>query len=219
MDITFGIMTRDNQKNVESIVSSILIQNIEFYEVIIIGDVNDVWHSDHIFVINDPGVNAANHITKKKNMIIDLASHSNVVMMKDYVALNDDWYEGIKSFGQFDILMNRIVDGHERRYLDWIWENPIPGDGRNIPYHIKNHIQMFVPGVFLIAKLYVLKKYKFNEKLIGLGKSSDVQWSKAALKEYSYHMNTMSSCRLIQCHNRYPRFRRMCTCLTCQIKT
>jgi hypothetical protein len=217
MDITFGVLTRDNQHQIEMIVDSIISQNIEVFEIIIIGDVIDIWKSNTICVINDVDANVSNHITKKKNTIIEKASFSTVVIMKDYVALSDGWYDGMRSFGHFDILMNKIEDCHGRRYLDWIWENPTQGAGRNIPYHIKNHSHMFAPGVFLIAKLYVLKKYKFNEKLIGLCKSSDVCWSKAAMKEFSYSMNINSSCRLLQYHNRFPKFRRSCVCETCKL--
>jgi len=216
MDISFGIMTKNNQTNVEIIVRSILEQEISKFEVIIIGCIDDVWHLENIKIINDSVTNEKNHITRKKNMIIDESKYETIVMMKDYLRLDDNWYNGMKNL-KFDILMNQIVNCRNQRYLDWIWENPIVGNGRNISYDVTNHQKMFAPGAFVIAKSYVFKKYRFNERMVGLGKSSDVQWSFAAMKEFQYTMNCNSRCRLIDRHNRFPKFRRMCLCMKCKI--
>lgn len=216
MSVTFGILTKNNQSNVEIIVDSITAQNIPMFEVIVVGDVNDVWDSDNIRVLNDESVNMKNHITRKKNIIIELANMEIVVIMKDYLKLEEGWYAGLLKHGDFDIVMNKIHDDSGVRYLDWIWENPVVGDGRNVNYAVRDHERMFSPGAFTIAKKYVFDEFSFNEKMIGLGKPTDVQWSNRAMKKYAYSMNTNSTCVLISRRGRYPKFRRLCKCDKCK---
>lgn len=217
MNITFGILTKCNQKNVNIIIESIISQKIPSYEIFIIGDIDDVWNKENIRVIRNDTDNEKNHITKKKNDIIRNASYETVVIMKDYLKLSTGWYDGLNEFGSyFDILMNKIVDNRGRRYLDWIWENPKVGEGRNVPYNIAGHPRMFAPGAFTMAKKYVFEEHMFNEKMVGLGRPTDVQWSNRAMKQFSYAMNINSSCELIDRHNRYPKFRRMCECDLCK---
>jgi len=216
MDITFGILTCDNQKNVKIIIDSIIAQRIPRFEIIVIGDVSDEWNLENIHITNDPIVNKKNHISRKKNMIIEKSQLPIVVMMKDYLSLGRTWYEGMMEFGNnFDILMNRIEDKNNNRYLDWIWENPTRGGGRNISYDVDDHDGMFAPGVMTIAKKYVFEDFNFNEKMVGLGRPTDVEWSKRAMQKYSYKMNKLSQCTLIDRHQRYPKFRRACICSRC----
>tara|TARA_Y100000389_G_scaffold2164_1_gene2199 strand:+ start:20798 stop:21466 length:669 start_codon:yes stop_codon:yes gene_type:complete len=219
MNITFGILSKNNQRNVNNIVDSIISQNIPSYEVFILGAVEDTWHMENIHIIQDDIDNNKNHITKKKNDIIRNAKYETIVIMKDYLRLSSDWYKGLLKFGEcFDILMNKIVDNRGRRYLDWIWENPRVGDGRNVSYDAVGHPRMFSPGAFTMAKKYVFDEFLFNEKMVGLGRPTDVQWSNRAMEKYSYLMNIHSSCELIDRHNRYPKFRRMCDCELCIVK-
>lgn len=219
MNITFGILTKNNQTNVNMIVESIISQGIPLFEIYIIGDVENTWQMENIHIIQDDIDNNKNHITKKKNDIIRNAKYETIVIMKDYLKLSMGWYKGVLAFGDcFDILMNKIVDNRGRRYLDWIWENPKVGDGRNVPYNVTGHPRMFAPGAFTMAKKYVFDEFLFNEKMVGLGRPTDVQWSNRAMKKYSYLMNVHSTCELIDRHNRYPKFRRMCGCDLCIVK-
>lgn len=218
MRITFGILTKDNLKNVTQIVDSIRKQCIPYYEILIIGNVTHEWPScPYVRVIHDHAVNDKNHITVKKNTVVREALYDVIVIMKDYIALDDGWYQGLLRYGDdFDILMNRIVDRKHRRYLDWIWENPKVGEGRNVPYDVVGHKGMFSPGAFTMAKKSVFDVCMFNEKLVGLGKPTDVQWSQKAMRTFRYAMNVHACCVLIDRHDRYPKFRRMCICDTCK---
>ena len=219
MHITFGILTKNNQKNVATIIESIISQHIPFFEIFIIGDVHDMWKRENIHILQNGADNEKNHITKKKNDIIRNAKYENIIIMKDYLKLSDGWYQGAIEFGErFDIQMNKICDNKGRRYLDWIWENPTVGEGRNIPYNVTGHPRMFAPGAFTMAKKYVFEEFLFNEKMVGLGRPTDVEWSNRAMKKYSYLMNVHSACELIDRHNRYPKFRRMCDCKMCIVK-
>lgn len=219
MRISFGVLTKNNQHNVNRIVDSIISQRIPEFEIFITGSIQDEWNQENITILENETDNEKNHITKKKNDIIRMARYEIVVIMKDYLQLSEGWYKGVLAFGEcFDILMNKIVDKRGRRYLDWIWENPRVGDGRNIPYHVADHPKMFAPGAFTMAKKYVFEDFMFNEKMVGLGRPTDVQWSTMAMRKYGYLMNVNSSCELIDRHNRYPKFRRMCDCELCIVK-
>ena len=216
MSVTFGVLTKNNQTNVGVIVDSIVAQNIPVFEVIVVGDVNDVWGMDNVRVLNDDVANSKNHITRKKNVVIEQASMDIVVIMKDYLKLELGWYDGLLKHGDFDIVMNRIHDEAGKRYLDWIWENPVVGEGRNVDYAVRDHERMFSPGAFTVAKKYVFDEFKFDERMVGLGRPTDVRWSNRAMKKYTYSMNTNSACVLISRRCRYPKFRRLCKCDKCK---
>ena len=218
MNISFGILAK-NITNTKKIVDSILHQNIEVFEIIIVGAIEDTWNDDRISVTYVKEIEEKNHITRKKNIIGSISKYDVIVMMKDYVRLGYKWYEGLLKYNSshdFDILMNRIVDNKGSRYLDWINENPDTNKGRNVSYSIKNHENAFVPGVFMVVKKYVLQNVKFNECQVGLGKPTDVKWSKKALIKYKYDINIHSTCVLLEKHNRFPKFRKLCECSICK---
>ena len=82
MNITFGILTKDNQRNVNTIIESIVSQNIPLFEIFIIGEIEDTWNVENIHIIQDDIDNNKNHITKKKNDIIRNAKYETIVIMK-----------------------------------------------------------------------------------------------------------------------------------------
>lgn len=219
MKFSFGILT-NNQCKVNKVVESIFNQRMStsLFEIIICGDVKHIWkHHENVRVICHPKCEERKHITKKKNIIIENCANDIVILMKDYLRLDAGWYDGMMRYGcDFDILMNKIESLDGKRYLDWIWENPKIGMGRNIPYNISRHDGMFAPGAFVIAKKYVFEDHKFDESLVGIGKPTDVKWSQRAFKQYSYKMNVHSKCVMIERQRRYPKFRQMCICSTCK---
>ena len=97
MSVTFGILTKNEQSNVEIIVDSILCQNIPEFEIIVVGDVKDVWNIpiSEVSVVRDEASNAKNHITRKKNIVLERARMDSVVVMKDYLKLGESWYAGL----------------------------------------------------------------------------------------------------------------------------
>lgn len=222
LSITFGILTDNKQEQVNRIIESIETNKIPDFEIIVVGDVKV---SKEYIVVTDTSLEDKNYITQKKNIVIDRATKEIIVLIKDYIQFDSKWYEGLLKYdrdtdGHYDIVMNEIRNTKGARYLDWIWDNPILGNGRNIDYKIKNHPGMFVPGAMVIAKNYVLKKHKFNTSMIGLNKATDIDWSKRALKEFTYTFNPHSKCVAFgKGSNRYPKFRRKCVCDFCSNKS
>ena len=225
MFVTFGILTSNKLNNVLDIIQSIELNNIppSQYEIIVVGSIDQSAISNpNTRVINDPDCELNNWITKKKNLVIShsKASPSDFITIgKDYIKYNPEWYSGLLSFNNStpsDIVMNRISNKAGKRYLDWIWNNPVLGDGRNINYNVSNHPGMFVPGCLVVAKKHVFSRFHFNHSMIGLNKQSDIEWSKRTLPHFSYSFNPHSSCLVFgKCSNRYPKFRRKCTCSLC----
>lgn len=217
LSITFGILTDNKQEQVDDIIKSIQTNEIPDFEIIIVGD---VICKEHV-VITDKLLEDKNYITEKKNIVIDKASKDIVVLIKDYIKFDSQWYQGLMRYhmetnGKYDIIMNEIRNTRGARYLDWIWDNPTLGDGRNIDYKIKNHPGMFVPGAMVIAKRNVLETHKFNTSMIGLNKATDIDWSKRALIDFTYTFNPYSKCIAFgKGSNRYPKFRRKCICNFC----
>ena len=215
--ITFGILTNDNQDAVNEIVLSIEKNNIpnQDFEIIIVGNIQNTDHK----VIHDPYVESKNWITRKKNLVVEHSSGDIILILKDYIKFDPHWYTNFMIYdsqNDWDILMNIINDERGHRYLDWIWENPVIGDGRNVNYTVNDHKEMFVPGCFLIAKRYVLQNIPFNERMVGLNRPTDVEWSKRAMQTYKYSLNVLSNCIAFgKKSRRYPKFRRLCLCNVC----
>ena len=122
------------------------------------------------------------------------------------------------------IIMNQIIGTRNQRCIDWVWNNPNLKEGRNIPYEVKYHKNMFVPGGFLFAPTKLLKLYKFDEKLVGLQKCSDVKWSMSAInkneKTFNYVFNKDAKCIIFTKKQfLYKKFRQICKCEICKTFT
>jgi hypothetical protein len=177
MNFTFGIIS--NNAHIESIIQSIYDLNIPEYEIIIVGKAiysskNNIIHFDF-----DEGINN-NWITKKKNIIINLAKFENIVLLHDYFVFNKDWYEGFLKFGNdWNLCVCKILTPDNKRFRDYLlfpyypWWNKISFNPYNkclLPYNIENNEKlnkfMYVSGGFYIIKKQIALKYPLNEKLL-----------------------------------------------------
>jgi hypothetical protein len=107
MDFTFGIITGGNNDGmIGEIILSIQNQNIPNYEIIIVGESKINANNCTIVPFNE-NIKPA-WITKKKNIITELAKYENIVYFHDYIFLESGWYEGqLKSGNDFKIRMDR----------------------------------------------------------------------------------------------------------------
>ena len=220
MSFTFGILTKDNEENIKVIIESIIFQNIPDFEIIVVGNIKTKFEKTTI--IYNEEIENKNWRTKKKNIIIEKGCKDFTILMKDYIKLEKHWYKNLKSFLEenqnCEIVMNRIETLRGQRHIDWVWNNPNLKQGRNVGYSKMEHKNMFVPGSFLFAKTKILKEIKFNEKLVGLNKETDVEWSKRAFKKYKYTMNISSKCLIFTKRQfKYRIFRKACECSECKI--
>jgi hypothetical protein len=205
MNFTFGIITyKGSEGFINRIIDSIEREKIPNYEIIIVGEYNDIREN----VINIPFDETIKQgwITRKKNIITSLAQYENIVYLHDYIELEEGWYKGqILSESNFKIRMDKIVDINNVRWRDFcIW--PHNGNemdsliGRDclIPYDI-THLSkyMYISGSYWVAKKEIMLEFPLNENLVW-GQGEDVLWSKQVREKYEFNMNVNSSVKLIK---------------------
>ena len=208
MEFTFGIITSGSEdENINIIIDSIENQQILNYEIIIIGNSKVSRNKTRIVLFNEEVI--PKWITRKKNIITNLAKYENIVYLHDYVSLSDNWYEGFLNFGNdFDLCMSRITNYDGKRYRDWclcIWDNPILMNNLGVkdpkcilPYdenRFKKH--MYFSGTYWVAKRKVMIEFPLNEQLVW-GQGEDVLWSSQVRKKYEFLMNTNSEVKLLK---------------------
>jgi hypothetical protein len=208
MDFSFGIITDGNSDlNLLIIINSIYQQNIENFEIIIIGN-SKIKKNDKINIINFDESLRSSWITKKKNIISENAKYENIVFLHDYVIFDENWYKGFLKFGNnWNICMNVIKNKDGNRFRDWsLWyEDAINlfdkiKETRELllPYDVFNlsHI-MYISGTYWVVKKEIMKEFPLNENLIW-GESEDVEWSKRVRQKYNFSMNDKSTVHLLK---------------------
>jgi len=195
MDFTFGIITAgDNDSFINIIIESIQNNKIPNYEIIIVGNTK-VFETDKITVIQFDESIYNGWITKKKNIIAENAKYENIVLLHDYVKLNDNWYQGFLKFGnEFKYCINPIINFDGNRYRDYLL---FPGDYNldhtpvNIdkyfgeycllPYDFENNLKtnkyMYISGAYYVIKKNVALIHKLDETYLH-DHGEDVELSK-----------------------------------------
>ena len=185
MNVTFGIITAGNNENILStVIESIIKQNIPCYEIIIIGNTS-ISHKKIKKIEFDESIRP-NWITRKKNMICEHAMYDNIVLLHDYVALCDDWYQGFLRFGSdFKICVTKIKTKDGVRFRDYTLFSAdlgYPYESRAlIPYDYKitskiNKL-LYISGTYYIIKKQIALDYPLDERLCW-GHGEDVELSK-----------------------------------------
>jgi hypothetical protein len=181
MDFTFGIITDgSNDIFLEKLIESILIQNIENYEIIIVGNTK-LTNSNIIIIPFDESVHSS-WITRKKNIIVRTAKYENIVLMHDYFILDSDWYNGFCKFGHdFDFCVNKIITKDGNRFRDYSIAPWVPDwfpNKRLLPYDYildsKRNRLCYISGGFYIIKKAIALEYPLNEKITVYGFAEDI---------------------------------------------
>jgi len=199
MDFTFGIVTDGKSDHyIKLIISSIIRNNIPKYEIIIVGN-SCIEQSDNIRLFTfDENIKPA-WLNRKKNIISLNAKYDNIVILHDYVALEDNWYEGFLKYGDnFDWCITKVFNNYGQRFrdytlfpykVDYLNLNYCPGDDIDIyfnnncllPYDFINTIKtnkyMYISGSYWVIKKSTATKYLLDERLVW-GQGEDVEYSK-----------------------------------------
>lgn len=204
MNFTFGIITDGSaDERVHRIIDSIEAQNIPNYEVAVVGP-NKIDRDKTKTAFFSENWKPA-WITKKKNLITQLAIYSNVVYLHDYFMFTEGWYEGqLKAGEDYSVRMDKIINVDGTRFRDWcLWPhngNEMDEVSHNclLPYDI-THLSkyMYISGGYWIAKLDVMQEFPLDERL-SWGEGEDVLWSKAVREKYDFNMNIHSTVQLIK---------------------
>ena len=205
MNFTFGIVTSGLDERIQIVIDSIEKLNISEYEIIIIG--NSSVQRDRTIIVPFNENQRPAWITKKKNLITQLAKYENIVYSHDYIYYNLDWYEGWLKFGNdYKVCMNRILNADGTRYRDWcIWphnNNFVDGlcarqRGCLLPYDI-THLSkyLYFSGAYWVGKKDIMSEFPLDENLLW-GQSEDVEWSMRIREKYNFSMNKHSSVQLM----------------------
>jgi hypothetical protein len=176
MDFTFGIVTTGyNDEFLENIIESIVNNNIENYEIIIVGNTK-IQSSEKVKIICFDESIRNGWITRKKNIIVNNAKYDNIVLMHDYIKLNDDWYSGFLKFGSdYDWCVTKIFNKNGQRFRDYTLHTDSQvidhyfRDYALLPYDFKNNIKtnnyMYISGSYYVIKKHIAQKHLLNENL------------------------------------------------------
>jgi hypothetical protein len=181
MEFTFGIVTNgENDIFIEEIIKSIYKQNIEKFEIIIVGSSN--LSGTNLRIIPFDETIKKGWITKKKNIINNEAKYENIVHLHDYIKLDDNWYSGFLKYGNnFEICVTKILNKNGRRFRDFtlLPENHPFSNNCLLPYDFEQNEYinkiMYISCAYFIIKKRTALKYPWNENL-SWGMADDIEF-------------------------------------------
>jgi len=200
MDFSFLICSIENNKQFHStIVDSIQKQKIPNYEILCCG-----YPMPNSSCIEFDESQKNGWITKKKNLLVENAKYENVVLMHDYIELNDNWYSEYYNYSKhFNVCVNPIYNQDHSRFRDWtLWAEDAEPIIQNreflLPYSETSLSKwMYVSGAYFVAKKDFMILNPLNEDLLW-GESEDVEWSKRVRQITDFCINPYSSVRLLK---------------------
>jgi len=224
MDFTFGIITSGNEhKRIIDIISSIRFElPYGSYEIIVVG--GDQLISLGIKWYEFDETIKPNHITKKKNLVAQLATRENIVLMHDYVALQPGWFQGFERFGNdWLTCTNKIQNLDGSRFRDFCviandaWtdykDSATPnftGDGRLLDYSRKDYNGYvrwgYYSGAYFLAKRQVLLEVPLDEERVW-SQGEDVKISRDIYFKYgakALAFNPYATVKLLKQKERAP---------------
>lgn len=209
MEFSFGITTAGNNDSmIQTIVDSIRLQKIPFYEILIIGPCDLSGADLTVLPFNESLRNA--WITRKKNILAQQAKYENLVLLHDYVMFEEGWYEGFLKFGnQFYFCSNRIHNIDGTRFIDYAFHpfyvtciDERFENGCLIPYSVKvpdpaNRL-LYISGTYYIIKRNLALALPLDEgKVWGQGEDLDLSFALASLG-IPIQCNSYSSVKLLK---------------------
>ena len=186
--ITFGILTNELSPNnsLNLLIQSIISQDIPNYEIIIAysdGNINKVTNNKiHYFSVQKLS-SKVNHNKKleqhqKRQLITKNANYDNILFLKDYHILSENWYAQIKNFSSDSkVVVGKIKFPNGERYLDRCSGNCKHPKynyrtGILIDYKITDNNQLKKLDMYVSGAIFLVKK-KLLEKLFKKFKNHD----------------------------------------------
>lgn len=140
-------------------------------------------------------------ITLKKNIGAHASKFDKLVIMHDYIALDDCWKRGFQKFGDdFDVCTNRILRKDGLRARDWtVYGYPgYPGlGGALIPYSCNCPDYIVLSGAYFIVKKEFYIANPLDESL-RWGESEDIEWCSRIRNQVNIKLNMNSSVRFLK---------------------
>jgi len=187
--ITFGICTGyDNPEHLITCVNSIHAQDLDEYEILLIGPecpedlATDLAHPNLRFIPFDFSVRRL-WITKKKNVLAQEAQYERLCLLHDYLTLSPHWYQALHRFEleyPWSVLAfpQQRVDG-KRFWYDWSgFDGPRELD-RRVFYNYsdwQHQGDVYISGNIFCVHRDLLLLVPFNESL-GHMQEEDLEWT------------------------------------------
>lgn len=197
--ISFAIVTDGNShEHLNNTVKSIIDLELESFEIIIVGP--SEFPEPFIKCVAFDDSARAGWITKKKNLAVSHSTGDIVVILHDYMKLNQDWTRSnVKAFSNsvWDVAMCRITNLDGTRFRDWTLWTPNSVGIRwwfnrtlagLVPYSSKSLTRfMYVSGSVMIVRREFMINNPLDEN-IAWGEGEDVEWSLRVRKFWNYKM-------------------------------
>jgi hypothetical protein len=168
---TFGLLTLgDRQEGVRKFISSIEKYCNEPYEIIIVCPQKIDFLTEHknVLLVKFSERDSLGWITKKKNMVCNYATYSDILVCHDRFLLTETFFEKFKTWGySYGIAAPRVILSNGKRSLDWAMvssQNYVWSSGGQLNYRTYSEFAYCPGGATLIRKSF-WKKHKWNESI------------------------------------------------------
>lgn len=170
---TFAVLTNGEKvNNVIQFLQSIRKFDVdENYEIIISGPPNESYEKYNVLYLDISQFRDHKYaeISRKKNLICDMAKNPNIMIIHDRFSLDDGFFSGFEQFGyDFDFLTIKQYYESGTEFPSYCamknslhWESPIKVDNYNQLYE-----GQYLNGGLLIFKTHILRRLKFNGLLM-----------------------------------------------------
>lgn len=180
MNFTFAIPTDYSDLfRLDHVLQSIHDLNIPNYEILLLGPVIFA-DTDRVKYIHFSDNEKPKWVTRKKNVLVSLATYDNVVLFHDYFVFDKDWYKNYLEFGEdWDVCSNaQLLINGKRHFTDWVtWDSPIYPRYSSLNYDDWTHTKyMYQSGGYMLVKKKFMSLYPMNEDMMW-GTAEDVEWS------------------------------------------
>lgn len=169
MDLSFIIITNGKKPlELSYQIKSIQDQNIQNYEIIIVGNINNIDHTDNknIHLINDEYNANRGSLGGLRNKACSMAKYENLVISDDDMLFTTNWYDQLSKNLNFEILTTCIRNPDGTRFWDnACYQSPIRGH-INLNYNEVDDYLYMSGGQSWLIKKNLWEKVKWDEELL-----------------------------------------------------
>ncbi len=222
---TIGVITDGcNPERLQACIDSILPNLSRIDQLIIVGGEKEpegICDAEFAWIPFNENIKKG-WITKKKNLVADLATGENICLMHDYVSLVKGWRDGFDKHDTYwNSMTNVIRNADGTRFRDWCaiyndaWMNPPIDDQKpppNIDGHLLNYTNntmgrwQYYSGAYFCVKRHVIKYIPLNEDRVW-GQGEDVEWCRRLYKihgQEAFSFNPISEVKFLKQKERAP---------------
>lgn len=187
---TFGIVTNGKRPEwLQESIESIRRQGVPDYEILVVGPRQHLMTGGgDLRVIDFTEKDELGWISRKKNLIAGSAQHENLAIMHDRIVLDQNWYEGMRAYGNYFWLLGVPVESSEGhgRNVDWVRYDGHRGVRQLTEIELLDYEDwdpfVFVNGGFLVTKRSCWTQIALDERLFWQ-QNEDVWFSRAFIAQ------------------------------------